>query len=98
MGWKKLGNMSCQEAMHLYVQAIEVFNENWMEWDGFRIGTAPATMNGSAAAQTAATTRTAIDAMREFRLRIADVPVGDLELVREECELLRVALDARGGR
>jgi len=94
--WKKLGNMSCQEAMHLYVQAIEVFNENWMEWDGLRIGV-PAAMNGSATAQTAAARRTAIDAMREFRLRIADVPVGDLELVREECELLRVALDARGG-
>jgi len=30
--WKRLGNMSAAEAMHLYVQAIEVFNAQWLEW------------------------------------------------------------------
>ena len=28
--WKKLGRMSRAEAMHLYVQAIEVFDDQWL--------------------------------------------------------------------
>ena len=36
--WKKLGTMSKAEAMHLYVQAIEVFDERWLEWRGLQDG------------------------------------------------------------
>ena len=32
--WKNLGRMPRAEAMHLYVQAVEVFCERWTEWDG----------------------------------------------------------------
>ena len=31
--WKKLDTMPKAEAMHLYVQAIEVFDEDWLSWD-----------------------------------------------------------------
>ena len=34
--WKKLGTMNKAEAMHLYVQAIEVFDEHWLEWRGLQ--------------------------------------------------------------
>ena len=34
--WKKLDTMPKAEAMHLYVQAIEVFDEDWLSWDGLQ--------------------------------------------------------------
>lgn len=34
--WKKLADMSRAESMHLYVQAIEVFDAEWMQWAGLR--------------------------------------------------------------
>ena len=40
--WKKLGSMSRAEAMHLYVQAIEVFDERWLEWKGLQAAIAAA--------------------------------------------------------
>merc|ERR1719198_2526102 len=40
--WKKLGAMSRAEAMHLYVQAIEVFDERWLEWRGLQAAVAAA--------------------------------------------------------
>lgn len=35
--WQKLGSMSKHEAMHLYVQALEIFRKDWVLWDGLQI-------------------------------------------------------------
>lgn len=35
--WVKLGSMSKHEAMHLYVQALEIFRKDWVLWEGLQI-------------------------------------------------------------
>lgn len=106
--WKKLGNMSCAEAMHLYVQAIEVFNENWMEWDGFQIDEMQCSSqpnsstptkrnadNGSAGEATPAL-KAALKAMHELRSSLESLPPSQLALAREECDALSCSLDSLG--
>mmetsp|Transcript_14830 Transcript_14830/g.30045 ORF Transcript_14830/g.30045 Transcript_14830/m.30045 type:complete len:292 (+) Transcript_14830:58-933(+) len=90
--WKKLGTMSRSEAMHLYVQAIEVFDTQWMQWDGFR--DALPTRQPDAAA--AATITRCTHAINELRLGLAELPPGQLVAVRAECNALLAALDAHG--
>jgi len=58
--WTKLGNMAKSEAMHLYVQALEIFRKDWILWEGLDLtasaGTpaAPSSAKGEAAATTTA--------------------------------------------
>lgn len=35
--WARLGGMSSHEAMHLYVQALQIFRKDWVLWEGLQI-------------------------------------------------------------
>jgi hypothetical protein len=103
--WKRLGSMSDAEAMHLYVQAIEVFDANWLDWvaanpqPGVRTGiggVAPsssgAKLNG--AAETPPLVTSVLREMRALRQVLREIPPRQLVAVREECTALARALDA----
>jgi len=46
--WTKLGAMTKQEAMHLYVQALEIFRKDWVLWKGLGVAGGDAPGTGSA--------------------------------------------------
>ena len=100
--WKKLADMSRAEAMHLYVQAIEVFDEDWMQWAGLR---PKLQQNGGAAAAAAAGgggvivhggggAGTALAALKELRLGLGKLPAAQVAIVRSECAAMLQAIDA----
>ncbi len=102
--WKKLGSMSKAEAMHLYVQAIEVFDDRWIEWRGLQpavlaaVGAVTPVNNGPA--RTAAGGRPGLDApaalgtMRKLRASLAGLTPAQLAVIRDECGRLSDALVA----
>lgn len=107
--WKKLGSMSRAEAMHLYVQAIEVFDERWLEWPGLQPGAATPTpaptpngVRGGAGANGSGHPMTpklsiasAVAAMRQLRTAgVAALPPSQQQALRAECDSLIRALDA----
>jgi len=98
--WKKLGAMSKAEAMHLYVQAIEVFDERWLEWPGLQAAVAaavgvatPATngakANGGAKKLDVAAT---VGGMRTLRASIDRLPDSQLCILRDEAEAMSIAI------
>ncbi len=104
--WKKLGNMSCAEAMHLYVQAIEVFNEAWLEWEGFD-GEMDATSvedlptmqtpqrNGERAAieQQGTPLKQTVESIRGLRNVLAQTPAAQLSEAQDELFALKAVID-----
>lgn len=95
--WRKLGGMSCSEAMHLYVQAIEVFDADWILWEGLRPKTEPPPLNANTQAGAAhAALHAAHAAIKELRLGVATLPPAQMVAVRAECVSLLAALDAHG--
>lgn len=103
--WKKLGVMSKAEAMHLYVQAIEVFDENWIVWPGLQeaavaaVGAVtPATaMNGSTGGAEGGAKRIDVAAtvggMRQLRASLDRLPSSQLSILRDECDAMRSAVE-----
>lgn len=104
--WKKLADMSRAEAMHLYVQAIEVFDADWMQWAGLRKNLQ---QNGGAAAGAAAAAGggvivhgggggggadAALAALKELRLSLGKLPATQVAIVRSECAAMLQAIDA----
>jgi len=100
--WKQLGTMPKAEAMHLYVQAIEVFDERWLEWPGLQaavaaaVGTVtPATngqvhlANGGGRKLDVAAT---VGGMRTLRACIERLPEAQLSILRDECESMSLAI------
>jgi hypothetical protein len=101
--WKRLGQMSDAEAMHLYVQAIEVFDANWLDWvaanaqTGVRGGEAAPSSGGKlngAPIEVPPLFATAVREMRALREGLHKVPPMQLAAIREECAALERALDA----
>lgn len=102
--WKKLGAMPRSEAMHLYVQAIEVFDERWLEWKGLQQALAaavgavtPATQQNGAARNGAGQkldVPATLAAMRTMRAALSSLPPEQLQAVRDESEAMRKMLDA----
>eukprot|EP00962_Isochrysis_galbana_P018703 scaffold5390_cov116-Isochrysis_galbana.AAC.5 len=104
--WKRLGMMSDAEAMHLYVQAIEVFDANWLDWvaanqqPGVRSGVggeAPSSSGGKrngSAAEAPPLVTTVLREMRALRAVLRDIPPAQLAAVRDECTALARALEA----
>lgn len=102
--WKKLGTMSRAEAMHLYVQAIEVFDEQWLQWPGLEPhlpadvppvtpvtkphATRTAGSNGSSAPPL-------LLALRDLRASIPQLRAADVPAVRGECQAILRALESR---
>ena len=82
--WKKLSNVSRAEAMHLFVQAIEVFDAEWMQWEGLRAALQPNGEHEGAAAAAAAPPPplAALAALKELRLGLAKLPAAELGAVR----------------
>ena len=101
--WKKLGTMSRAESMHLYVQAIEVFDERWLEWKGLQAAVAAAigamtpvassARNGAPPKFDLAAT---IGSMRALRTSLERLPLAQRQSVRDECVALSRALDHLG--
>ena len=99
--WKKLGTMNKAEAMHLYVQAIEVFDEHWLEWRGLQGAVAAAVgavtpvanggRNGAAGKPDLAAT---IHSLRAIRTTLERLPPSELQSLRDECDTMQRALDA----
>ena len=100
--WRKLGSMSRAEAMHLYVQAIEVFDEQWLVWKGLQqdlisLGALEpktpvkptATVNGGSYEPSL------LLALRDLRPAIATIPTSQIPSVRKECHAILQACDAR---
>jgi len=83
--------------MHLYVQAIEVFDEQWMAWKGLQqdlislgaLDPPKPAANGSAAEPPL------LLALRDLRATIATLPSSQLPSVRKECHAILQACDAR---
>ena len=99
--WKKLDTMPKAEAMHLYVQAIEVFDEDWLSWDGLQsdpivqaFAPPPTPQNGKGDAD-ADVVHAAVRAMRALRQSVGRLPPASLAAAREECAALQRAIDQR---
>ena len=99
--WKKLDTMPKAEAMHLYVQAIEVFDEDWLSWDGLQsdpivqaFAPPPTPQNGKGDAE-ADVVHAAVRAMRALRQSVGRLPPASLAAAREECAALQRAIDQR---
>ena len=101
--WIKLGAMSKAEAMHLYVQAIEVFDERWLEWHGLQEAIAaavgvvtPITANGSVRAANGAAKKldvaSTVGGMRTLRASIDRLPDSQLSILRDECDSMARAI------
>ena len=99
--WKKLGAMSRAEAMHLYVQAIEVFDERWLEWKGLQEAVAaavgavtplpnPKNGVGSGKVDVPAT----VGSMRAARASLSGLPPAQQQALRDEADAMMRALDA----
>ncbi|KAL1512317.1 hypothetical protein AB1Y20_005579 [Prymnesium parvum] len=97
--WKKLGSMSPAEAMHLYVQAVEVFDDQWLSWPGLQrdLGALeqPAAAKPAAAMNGGCTDPPLVIALRELRASVATLPPSQIPTVRRECEAILRACDAR---
>lgn len=97
--WKKLGSMSPAEAMHLYVQAVEVFDEHWLSWKGLQhdllalehqaVPKAATKTNGTL------TEPAVLLTLRELRASIPSLPASQIMNVRRECEAILRACDTR---
>lgn len=100
--WRKLGTMSKAEAMHLYVQAIEVFDEHWLEWRGLQpaiaaaVGAVTPAPNG-AGPRAALDTPAALGTMRRLRHGLGGLTPAQLGVVRDECAALSRAIDDMSG-
>ena len=99
--WSKLGSMSKAEAMHLYVQAIEVFDDRWLEWPGLQpampaiptpmvtpIPNGARSTNGGGKLDVAAT----VGGMRTLRVSLERLPDAQLHILRDECDLMAIAI------
>lgn len=96
--------MSRAEAMHLYVQAIEVFDERWLEWSGLQAAVAEAVgavtpvnggRNGAVAGAASKVDLTAtLGTIRAVRTSLGALPPAQLQSLRDECDALSRALDA----
>jgi acyl-CoA-binding protein len=98
--WKKLGAMSRAEAMHLYVQAIEVFDEHWLEWKGLQAAVAaavgavtPVAGNGRNGAPPKLDLDATLGSMRALRASLDRLPPVHQQTLRDECDALSRALD-----
>ena len=99
--WRKLGSMPRSEAMHLYVQAIEVFDEHWLEWKGLRAALAAAVgavtpVNGAGGSNGAGgklDVAHTVSSMRALRASLSRLPPTQQQTVRDECTALQRALD-----
>ena len=97
--------MSRAEAMHLYVQAIEVFDERWIEWRGLQ-----AAVVAAVGAVTPAVTpvpnggrngvhgnkvdvASTLGSMRALRSTLDRLPQAQQQSLRDECDALSRALD-----
>ena len=94
--------MPRSEAMHLYVQAIEVFDEHWLEWKGLQAALAAAVgavtpVNGAGNGAGGATGKVdvaqTVCSMRALRASLARLPPMQQQHVRDECTALQRALD-----
>lgn len=103
--WRKLGSMPRAEAMHLYVQAIEVFDEHWLEWKGLQAALAQALgtvtpMNGNGAGRNGdggvpkLDVAQTVGSMRALRANLSRLPPQQQQNVRDECDALQRALDS----
>ena len=99
--WRKLGSMPRSEAMHLYVQAIEVFDEHWLEWKGLQAALAAAVgavtpVNGAGGSNGAGgklDVAHTVSSMRALRASLSRLPPTQQQTVRDECTALQRALD-----
>lgn len=100
--WRKLGSMPRAEAMHLYVQAIEVFDEHWLEWKGLQAALAAAVGavtpvngagNGADGAASKVDVAQTVCSMRALRASLSRLPPQQQQNVRDECTALQRALD-----
>ena len=102
--WKKLGTMSKAEAMHLYVQAIEVFDERWLEWRGLQdaiaaaVGTVTPVTKGFVASNGGARAKIdvagTVGGMRMLRTSLDRLPASQLSIMRDECDAMQAAIAA----
>ena len=103
--YKKLGKMSKAEAMHLYVQAIEVFDDRWIEWKGLQDAVAAAVgamvtpvTNGAPRAAAEGGKRIDVAAtvggMRQLRASLDRLPATQLSILRDECDAMTRAVDS----
>lgn len=98
--------MSRAEAMHLYVQAIEVFDERWLEWRGLQaavvaaVGAVTPVANGArnGAAAGGASGKVDVNAtlgsLRALRTTLERLPPAQQQSLRNECDAMSRALDA----
>jgi len=98
--WKKLGAMPRAEAMHLYVQAIEVFDERWMDWKGLQDELAaalgaltPQAANGGRNGEAKLDVAMTLGSIRALRHSLDRLPPMQQQSVRDECDALKHALD-----
>ena len=95
--WKKLADMSRAESMHLYVQAIEVFDADWILWEGLRDKQEAPLLNANTQGGAAhGALHAALAAIKELRLSMAKLPPAQMVPLRAECNALLAALDAHG--
>ena len=76
-------------------QAVEVFDADWIQWEGLR----DSLPNGHAApapALAAGPVPAALGALQELRRGLPKLPPAQLVHVRAECKALLEALDAHG--
>ena len=96
--WKKLGAMPRAEAMHLYVQAIEVFDERWLEWKGLQAalaaaGASPPVPNDGSNGVPKLDVAMTLRSMRTMRQYLDRLPPTQQQSLRDECDVLSRALD-----
>uniref|UniRef100_A0A7S2IID8 BSD domain-containing protein n=1 Tax=Haptolina brevifila TaxID=156173 RepID=A0A7S2IID8_9EUKA len=101
--WKKLGTMAKAEAMHLYVQAIEVFDEHWIEWPGLQeavaaaVGAVTPVTNGAARAAPDGGKKIdmagTVGGMRQLRASLDRLPATQLSILRDECDAMTRAVE-----
>jgi len=104
--WKKLGSMSRAEAMHLYVQAIEVFDERWLEWRGLQaaviaaVGAVTPVHNGARNGGLKPDVAATVGSLRTLRTAhhinqlLKEERIEELQGLRDECDAMQRALDA----
>ena len=91
--WKKLGTMSRAEAMHLYVQAIEVFDDQWLTWRGLQqeLAANPADHDNHKA-EGGTDLPPLLRALRDLRATLPQLPPEHVVNVRDECHAILKAL------
>ena len=89
--------------MLLQVQAIEVFDDNWLEWGGLQAAVAeavgavtPATNGGAPNGGRKIDVAATVGGMRQLRTSLNRLPVSQLSILRDECDTMQRAIAALG--